>query len=484
MKLKKFYNYLILFFSIQLFMFTEWLNKYFGKVDFEQIIVFLNFGKRGLLNTEDYIIEKFLQLCFYFPLSLILILNIISFIFKKNFLNEKIFIFFSKNSYKIASLIFIISFIYFFQILEINKKISNSKYSNFIEKNYVFPQLKKIIEKDKKDLLLIYLESFNEEFSSRKRLSQETKDYINFKNIKNYKVNKFYQSTYNNYTIGAIVSSQCGLPQKPIGFLDTRFDTRKTKNVRDVFGLKNFLPKATCLGDILKYNNYKNIFINSIDPKFQAMNIFFKDHGYDKILGKNFFINKGYNYFSSWGGGVNDRILFLEANNFIKKYKSINQNFNMTILTTDTHHPGYRDKDCKINSNDNFSDLDYSISCTSKQLFNFVSDLKKNYGESIKIVIIGDHLNPLSFEKEKNSKGKFIYNRIVNSEVKIFRDEINHYDLFPSILDMLNFPFEYKLGLGFSFLRKYPDFEYNDFKRKLEKNIRFRSKFYYEFWKK
>ena len=54
------------------------------------------------------------------------------------------------------------------------------------------------------------------------------------------------------------------------------------------------------------------------------------------------------------GSGVNDRILFLEANNFAKKYKSINQNFNMTILTTDTHHPGYRDKDCKINSNDNF----------------------------------------------------------------------------------------------------------------------------------
>ena len=71
MKLKQFFNYLILFFSFQIFMFVEWLNRYFGKVSFEQILVFFNFGTQGLLDTEDYVIEKFIQLCFYFPVFLI-----------------------------------------------------------------------------------------------------------------------------------------------------------------------------------------------------------------------------------------------------------------------------------------------------------------------------------------------------------------------------------------------------------------------------
>ena len=64
-------------------MFVEWLNRYFGKVSFEQILVFFNFGTQGLLDTEDYVIEKFIQLCFYFPVFLILIIFLLSLVTKK-----------------------------------------------------------------------------------------------------------------------------------------------------------------------------------------------------------------------------------------------------------------------------------------------------------------------------------------------------------------------------------------------------------------
>ena len=480
MRLKSIINFLILFCSIHLFMFTEWLYRYFGKVNFEQILIFLNFGTKGLLNTDEYVIEKYIQLCFYFPISVcILTFFFLYYVKKKNFkLINKIL----KKEYFILFLLSLSSIIYFFQVLEIKRQFDNFKNSEFIKLNYKKPDLKKIKEQEKKDLLLIYLESFNESYSTNKKFSKSTLDNLNFLNLNSIKIENFYETTYNNYTIGGIVSSQCGLPQKPIGLLDARFDKRKGKHLVDIYGLKTFLPKALCLGDILKYNNYKNIFINSINPSFQAMDIFFKDHGYQEILGKKYFIDKGYVNFDSWGGGVNDRIIFEETLKKINQMKSKNQRFNITLLTTDTHHPGYHDKKCISRFNIKNPDLNSAIHCTSYYLYKMIFELKKKYSESIKIVIIGDHLYPKIDKTTFNFSDEKIYNRIINSNMKIKRNEINHYDLFPSILDLLKYPYKDKTGLGYSVFREHPDLNYENYKNELINNIEKKSNFYYEFW--
>ena len=76
-------------------------------------------------------------------------------------------------------------------------------------------------------------------------------------NFPSQKVPFFLETKFNNFTIGSIVSTQCGIPQKPIGIFDTRliYKKDKLKHQRNVFGMKSFLPNATCLGDILKINN-------------------------------------------------------------------------------------------------------------------------------------------------------------------------------------------------------------------------------------
>ena len=78
---------------------------------------------------------------------------------------------------------------------------------------------------------------------------------------------------YTNWTIAGIVSSQCGLPLKPISILNTQ---KKGKHQKHIFGLKAFLPNAKCLGDILKENDYKSIFINAVSLDFVGMGLFFK----------------------------------------------------------------------------------------------------------------------------------------------------------------------------------------------------------------
>ena len=113
-------------------------------------------------------------------------------------------------------------------------------------------------------------------------------------NFTSQKVPFFLETKFNNFTIGSIVSTQCGIPQKPIGIFDTRliYKKDKLKHQRNVFGMKSFLPNATCLGDILKINNYSNTLIYSGDISFHAMDIFFLIMDMIKYLKKNTLRNK------------------------------------------------------------------------------------------------------------------------------------------------------------------------------------------------
>ena len=48
----------------------------------------------------------------------------------------------------------------------------------------------------------------------------------------------------------------------------------------------------------------------------------------------------------------------------------------------------------------------------------------------------------------------------------------------------MKYPFDYKVGLGFSILREHKDLDYNKYKKNLINEIEKKSDFYYEFWKK
>ena len=61
---------------------------------------------------------------------------------------------------------------------------------------------------------------------------------------------------------------------------------------------------------------------------------------------------------------------------------------------------------------------------------------------------------------------------------------MNHYDLYPTILDLMKLPYDYKIGLGFSVLREYKELDYKKYKEDLISEIEKKSDFYYEFWKK
>jgi len=446
--------------------FKIWLSRYFGEVDLDLLLININFGLNGLLDADEELIQKFFLFTILIPIFLTIF---IYFLFiKRNFFNNKIIFYLS---------LFTLSFLYFLSEINIFKSSFNTQESLFIEENYIDPKLKKTNFENKKNLIIIYLESFEYDYLTNDVLNKDIINKINFNRDFMIDLPNFHETKFNDYTIGAIVSSQCGIPQKPIGI----FNTRKTQNnFKESFGMKKFLPNAICLGDILKHHQYKNIFLNSGDIKFQQMDKFFKEHGYDELLEKKFFSEKKFSK-NSWSGNVNDSILFDKAIDLVNNHIDRKEFFNITILTTDTHYPGFIDPQCP------FKDLkdetiNISIYCTLNTLSNFIEKTYLKYPEKISIIMIGDHLNPKN--QMNNNSDRFIFGKILSKgNYNIKRDKMTHYDLYPSFLQLINIDYGDSLGLGKSLFSEIDNVEYDQFFKTLNINIINKSKFYDKFWK-
>tara|TARA_B100000315_G_scaffold257438_1_gene306370 strand:+ start:939 stop:2417 length:1479 start_codon:yes stop_codon:yes gene_type:complete len=489
---KNIITYFLILFSLFFFSLQIYLDRYFGVVDFEQFIVFLSFGVTGLLDSDDYIIIKFIQICILLPLAITFILYLLTkltYFFNKIYLVNKILSITKKANIYLSFLFLIISVLFFLKSISFDDFISRDNKGDFIRNNYVKPNLKDFLDAETtKDLILIYVESMEDVFLNKEFISESSIKKFQFDELGAKKFKKFKPTKYTNWTTGSIVATQCGIPQKPVGIFDTQ-NMKLNRNKPNKFGIamKNFLPNALCMGNLLKAFNYKNVFINAVDLNFAATGLFFKEHGYDEIYGKKYFKKSNYDYDSyTWGGGPNDSVLFNFAKSKIVNFKQNRERFNVTILTTDTHEPGFVNNKCTSSMNTNYNRLSKALVCTSESLFNFVKFVENNFSEDTAIVIFGDHLYPKLLDLNLNNTGqeRTIYNRIISKNFSIYRDLINHYDLFPTILNLLNFSFKNnRLGLGFSAVKSTDINNYHNYFKDLQKNIQNKSDYYIEFWK-
>ena len=253
---------IIIFIGLFSIFFNLWINRYFGNVSFDLILININFGFQGLVDADDYVIKKFIEYCIYAPTLFCIIILFTQYkIFKKKILTLKLIL--------INSIFFVVVTIFNLERINFFENINIENDNQFLKNNYIEANLNKsFIKENKKDLILIYIESFEENYLENPAFENSIMEKLNFPSQK---VPFFLETKFNNFTIGSIVSTQCGIPQKPIGIFDTRliYKKDKLKHQRNVFGMKSFLPNATCLGDILKINNYSNTLIYSGDISFQ-----------------------------------------------------------------------------------------------------------------------------------------------------------------------------------------------------------------------
>lgn len=443
----------------------SWINKRFGNPDFDQILYHVKFGFSGLVRLDSPLALDFITNCLIAPIVLTLALykyekfitstDTIKLKQDKASINapiKKLFwkiwetilktskIFFKMNP---PLMLIIISSAIFSNSISLSSRLKNIDESNFISDNYAIPKITKT-PTNKNNLILIYVESLENTYSDTelfgkdllKSLNQKTANAISFDELK--------QTYGTNWTIAGMVSSQCGIPLKPIVNLG------KNETWEQV---GKFLPNAICLGDILKEAGYKNIFMGGAPLFFAGKGMFLQQHGYGDIKGKNEWKKLGEKNLNEWG--IYDDQLLSIAKKKVTELEEGNSPYNLTILTLDTHSPGYISETCRENGAKEFVDI---VECSSDMLTDFIDYMSENdYLKNTNIVILGDHLTLPNkgfdhLEKLKRKENRTIFNRFILADpLTKNREIINNFSIFPSILYSLGFRFDNnRLGLGAS----------------------------------
>ena len=231
------------------------------------------------------------------------------------------------------------------------------------------------------------------------------------------------------WTIAGMVASQCGLPLLP---------------VHNANQPGTFMPKAYCLGDILKENGYQLSYLGGASLRFGGKGNFYQTHQFDTVLGREQWLDKlpEIPALSDWG--LYDDDLFSLVKNHIEGLKSKPAPYALMLLTLDTHPPdGFPSASCKnMPYADGSNPMLNAIHCSDFLISEFVEGLHKMPGMENTIIIVGsDHLMPnhSAYEQLEKSPARRNLLFVLGSGIESQRVErhATTMDITPTLLGLL-----------------------------------------------
>ena len=448
---------------------ADWFLQVFGEMDFS-IVVYQLFSPMEGTSSEIFVryCNDVLIPTSSITVSVMLIYTFCDIIFRKCFIkvgiafrNREIKLSIHKKTYFIYKWILLVTAwtgLFFVliskavavRIPEYLEEIRNS--STLFEDEYVEPKNTKIeFPENKRNLILIYLESMESTYASTSEggakpinyipeLTDLANRYLNFSDSDKLGGGHGYTE---GWTMAGLLGSSTGVPYKlPV-------------EGNSAGEYEQFLPGLTGLGDILQEAGYKNYFMCGSDATFGGREAFYLQHGEYEILDykrarEDGFIPMDYQVF--WG--MEDEKLYSYAKEKLKLIGAEEEPFNFTMLTVDTHHPdGYI---CKLCENIYPEQYANAIACASKQAVEFVKWIQRqDWYENTTIVIVGDHTSMNNnFWDDIGDYERTIYNCFINypDDLSVFNSnyrEFSTLDMFPTILAALGVKIKgERLGLG------------------------------------
>lgn len=328
--------------------------------------------------------------------------------------------------------------------------IQDSKPSTFIEHFYQTPEY---IQKPETptNLVIIYVESLENTYREPELWGENLLDSLDEATSEWFTFPDFQEVRGTGWTIAGMVASQCGVLLKE----ENHFDIRQQLGLKSINRIgervDSFMPGITCLGDILQSAGYTSHFLGGANPEFAGKGKFLTEHGYDVVKGQPHWESVGETAFTKWG--LNDDKLLEHAKKELDTLHAAGQPFNLTVLTVDTHRPeGHLSETCEKRG---VTDLPGIVSCTSDLLADFVEHMdSRGYLEDTAVVITGDHLTMPNVVQDTIDlePHRTIYNRFWSPRpMAPNRDEMIHFSMLPTILDMLGFDYPgNELALGVS----------------------------------
>ena len=241
-----------------------------------------------------------------------------------------------------------------------------------------------IIERpqEKKNLVLIYLEGFEQNYLKSpvtspytEPLKEVLKNSIQFEDVGQ------VQGTH--FSVAGLTATQCGVPLKP----SVAFDVRKGAVNMD----QGVYPNIVCLGDILADAGYDLSFFVGTGYNDFSLGKLLETHSYTNLFGPDNATPEEHDQMSIWG--LQDRFVFQKAREKLIEASKTGKPFLIAIETISTHGPdGLPDDGCFIET-ELHSGMPASLYCTSeytRQYLELISDL--GLSDDTIVAVMSDHL--------------------------------------------------------------------------------------------
>lgn len=185
------------------------------------------------------------------------------------------------------------------------------------------------------------------------------------------------------FTIGGIVASQCGIP---LLMSSGRFSSDS---------MAKFLPRAVCLGDLLREQGYHLVYMGGAALSFAGKGKFLTNHGFSEVLGRSELLPRQADpkYRSSWG--LHDDTLFELAFEKLMELSARGESFGLFLLTLDTHHPdGHQARAVKdVMYEDGKVRMLNAVAGADRMISAFIERVRASeLGKDTVIVVASDHL--------------------------------------------------------------------------------------------
>lgn len=330
-------------------------------------------------------------------------------------------------------------------------------HSEFFIKEYVNPQTVSITFKDKKNLLLIFLESMEYNFQDsanggdlKENLIPEITNYLN--QYQSFKPGGL-QIRGTGWTMADAVAKTCGIPLLYPKGVDG-----------NTIGLKKFLPGAYCLTDFLYKEGYNLAFSKGAILKFASMQYFLNTHSVANAYGLFEYKNDAnYNIDTTTFWGLRDSTHYEFLKRKISELDSSEKPWLLWAETVDTHTPyGVLDRECWQDIPEE-KQYPYVIKCSSKQLYRFIEWAKQQrWFENTTIAVMGDHATmaaPTIVGFNQTNITHYWLNFFINpaKDNPSLKRMFSSLDMYPTLLESMGAEIEgHSLGLGRSLYSKEP----------------------------
>jgi phosphoglycerol transferase len=399
----------------------NWIYKQFYRINYDEIMLVLDMGISAM-GVDSYLFWSFVRKVILRSAGWAVVITALPFIFSRISKLKKYSQYLIRVSYGVVATLLV------FKLFTCNVQFGSftgqfKQKTDFYEREYVFPEKAKIEFPQKRNVLVIALESIEKSYASERLFK---KDGL-IPNITKLEKENITFSKYNvlpgmTHTIAAITGMVTGLPL----FFTAYSSMEKMKG-------------AYGLGQVFNDHGYETYSFFPASGKFSLKENFLRNKGFKFVLdGEKIAENLGDKLKNSIFGGVDDDTLFEFTKPKIEQIVKGKKPYFIFMETVNTHGVGYFTDACMAKGFKQKTVEDV-IKCEDKIVYDFVQWFRAQDPSAV-VILLDDHeqyisdLNRILSVKRSRPLANVFINTNIFDGVNFARP-VAAFDFFPTIVE-------------------------------------------------